>query len=82
MRGRIVELNRADTAEVEEVSRALWVSGAFGPGDLADELVSLVVQAGIKVAAKETVDERGLQIFVVSQKGSRLRSQQESVEMG
>lgn len=73
MRGRVIELDGSDAAEVEEVSCALRVAGAFGPSDFADELVGLVVQARIEVVAEETVDERCLQVFVVPQEGGRLR---------
>jgi hypothetical protein len=75
MRRRIVELDRSDATEVEEVSRALRVAGALGPCDLADELVGLVVEVGIEVVSEKAVDEGCLEVFVVTQEGSGLRGE-------
>jgi hypothetical protein len=70
--GAVVELHDLDAAEVVVVARKLGVAGRRGEGGLRDELVGLVIEAVLEVAAEKTVDEGGLRLVVVSQGSSAL----------
>ena len=73
VRGGIVQLDSLDTAQVVMVSCMLRITGGGRKCGLGNKLVRLVIQAVVKVAPQDAVDERSLRLVVVTQRCGALR---------
>lgn len=75
MRFRVVQLDGPDSTDVIQPASQLRVARSVWKLRLGNELVGLVIQVVGKVVAQKKVENRGLQVVVVSQCGNALDCQ-------